>query len=303
MTLQKITITVLETATIFDGPETIYRYDLAAGSILDGWALPAILDQAKQIAAENWPDAEIIIDGTEEVIEALTTMFVSKGVKSAPVEQEMPEVAENEEAPKIKRPTSGKQVRHFYGIKPAHVLLASVLVGSISGVWLISGFMRPVDAPRVEQVVDKSPEGASTSMQPTPQPTVLVTEDLLIEAPFGFELKSDGDGPARYLEGPDPNLRIHVNADPLHGADAALVREELQRLIAQDPVLEELPAGEWGEKTTIDYRETPGDGSSVFWVTWFESDRQLNVGCHSKTAETLAHKAQCRSIIEHLTLK
>ncbi|BAU94978.1 hypothetical protein N24_0716 [Corynebacterium suranareeae] len=300
MSIETIAITVLETVTIFDGPETIYRYDLTAEGILDGWALPAVLDQTQQIAADNWPSVDVVVDATDAVVEALTTMFSSKGVKCSGVEIEV-EKPPVEQAPKIDRPTSGKQVRHFYGIKPLHLVLVSVLVGSIAGVWLISGFMGPVDSPPVDKVVEIETEEASISNQPQPQPTVLVTEDLLIEAPFGFELRSDGQ--SRYLEGPDPNLRIHIGVDPLHGADAELVAEELRRLIADDPVLEEIPAGQWGEKTTIDYRETPGDGSNVLWVTWFGADRQFNVGCHSKAAETLVHKAQCRSVIEHLTLK
>lgn len=300
MNTQTITITVLETATIFDGPETIYRYDLAAEGILDGWAHSAVLDQVKQIAGENWPSVEIVVDGTDNVVNALTSMFASKGVTCGGVEVEAPPVPE--EPPKIKRPTTGKQVRQFYGIKPLHLLLVSILVGSIAGIWVISGFTGPVDSRPVDKVAEISTQGeTSISNQPQPQPTVLVTEDLLIEAPFGFEMRSDEQ--SRYLEGPDPNLRIHVGVDPLHGADAALVAEELRRLIAEDPSLEEIPAGEWGEKTTIDYRETPGDGSNVLWVTWFETDRQLNVGCHSKAAETLVHKAQCRNVIEHLTLK
>lgn len=306
--VQKVTITVLESATIFVGSETIYRYDIGTESVIDGWALPAVLDQVKQIAAEDWPDIDVVIDGNEEIVEILTGMFVSKGLISYPIETE--EEGENPPpddtpSPTIKRPTSGKTVRHFYGIKPLHVLLVSILVGAVAGVWMLSGFMTapspPVSASQRTQTASEETDDDVAQNLSQPQPTVLVTQDLLIEAPYGFELREEEQ--SQFLEGEDPNLRIHVGVDLLHGADPAMVKDELQRLIKDDPALEEQQPGEWGDKETIDYVEAPGDGSRVVWVTWFDAGRQLNVGCHSKTEETLVHKAQCRSIIEHLTLK
>ena len=38
-----ITVTILDAATIFEGPETVYRYDLPGTGIVEGWALGQVL--------------------------------------------------------------------------------------------------------------------------------------------------------------------------------------------------------------------------------------------------------------------
>ena len=44
-----LTITVLDTATIFEGPEAIYRYDLPGTAIVEGSALSGVIDQVKKM--------------------------------------------------------------------------------------------------------------------------------------------------------------------------------------------------------------------------------------------------------------
>ncbi|MFP7364914.1 type VII secretion-associated protein [Corynebacterium callunae] len=309
--MNNITVTVLETATIFEGPDTVYRYDIMAAGIIEGWAVPAVVDQVKQLASVNWPEPDVIIDAEDDVVEMLTKIFIAKGVSSYPIEtlREYPLPA-LEETPQpalepVKRPTSGRTVRHFYGIRPLHVMLVSALVGVVVVCWFVllkpaemsASPAPPTTSPAATAARESATKAASTSVQPT----VLVTQDLLVEAPRGFQLKLVDD--THQLVGPDPNLRIHLGVDPLHGADTQLVAAELRRLIANDPALEEVLVGEWGKPETIDYVEEPGDGSKVLWVTWFEADRQLSVGCHSRQEETLVHRATCRSVIEKLALK
>lgn len=309
--MKAITVTVLETATIFDGPDTVYRYDIMAAGIIEGWAVPAVVDQVRQMASVQWPEMDVIIDAEDDVVEMLTKTFISKGVGSYPIEtlREYPLPALEEAPPPelepVKRPTSGRRVVDFYGIRPVHVMLVSVLIGVVVVCWFV--LLKPTEmqatpappttSPAAAGVRESTSRPASTSVQPT----VLVTQDLLVEAPHGFQLKLIDD--THQLIGPDPNLKIHLGVDPLHGVDPQLVAAEMRRLIESDPALVETPAGEWGKPITIDYVEDPGDGSKVAWVTWFEADRQLSVGCHSRDAETLAHKATCRSVIENLTLK
>ncbi|MDY5840415.1 MAG: type VII secretion-associated protein [Corynebacterium camporealensis] len=73
-----VTITVLDAATVFEGPETVYRYDLPGTGIVEGWALEDTIQQAEKICGENWPDvdAEVIADPsvTEASIEAVTIL-------------------------------------------------------------------------------------------------------------------------------------------------------------------------------------------------------------------------------------
>ena len=39
-----LTITVLDTATIFEGPESVYRYDLPGTAVVEGWALAGVIE-------------------------------------------------------------------------------------------------------------------------------------------------------------------------------------------------------------------------------------------------------------------
>ncbi|ALC05052.1 hypothetical protein CDES_02995 [Corynebacterium deserti GIMN1.010] len=297
-----ITVTVVETVTIFSADDdTTYRYDVTASAIIEGWAIPAVVDQVKTIAGDSWPDIQVIIDANDEVTDKLTSTLVALGANAEAVDEL---VAVDDPVPQdtVVRPTQEKKPRRFYGITPVHLLLVSVLVGAIAASWLALGFMKPEVAAAPPEIVEEVSGVASiSSIQPQPPAAVLVTDDLLIEAPFGFELVHN-EG-ATYLAGADPNLRIHVSADPLHGADVELVAEELRRLIADDPTLAEQPAVEWNHDSTIDYAEAPGDGSHVLWVSWFEADRHISVGCHSRGEATLVHKAQCRQVVENLVLK
>mgnify|MGYP001086862412 FL=1 len=67
-------ITILDAATIYEGPETVYRYDLPGTGIGDGWALSPVVEQCSKICGPQWPEvtAEVIVDvsGTEISVEA-----------------------------------------------------------------------------------------------------------------------------------------------------------------------------------------------------------------------------------------
>lgn len=73
-----LVITVLDAATIYEGPETIYRYDLPGTGIAEGWALEAVLDQAEKVCGVEWPDisVDVVADpsGTEVSVEAVSIL-------------------------------------------------------------------------------------------------------------------------------------------------------------------------------------------------------------------------------------
>ena len=125
-----LTITVLDTATIFEGPDTVYRYDLPGTGIIDGWALPAVLDQAKELCSLNWPDVEIIVDADDPTTEVLTRSLLNKGVAAYPTEAlretALPEPAEVT----ITRPTR-RAGRHRLpsSVDPFHVVEQRVTAG------------------------------------------------------------------------------------------------------------------------------------------------------------------------------
>lgn len=71
-------ITVLDAATIYEGPETIYRYDLPGTGIAEGWALEAVLDQAEKVCGAEWPDVSVDVvadpSGTDVSVEAVSIL-------------------------------------------------------------------------------------------------------------------------------------------------------------------------------------------------------------------------------------
>lgn len=73
-----LVITVLDAATIYEGLETIYRYDLPGTGIAEGWALEAVLDQAEKVCGAEWPDisVDVVADpsGTEVSVEAVSIL-------------------------------------------------------------------------------------------------------------------------------------------------------------------------------------------------------------------------------------
>src|SRR5690625_4031786 len=56
-----LTITVLDTATIFEGPESIYRYDLPGTAVVEGWALSGVMEQAQKLLPAQWPEVSIAV--------------------------------------------------------------------------------------------------------------------------------------------------------------------------------------------------------------------------------------------------
>lgn len=73
-----LVITVLDAATIYEGPETIYRYDLPGTGIAEGWALEAVLDQAEKVCGAEWPDVSVDVvadpSGTDVSVEAVSIL-------------------------------------------------------------------------------------------------------------------------------------------------------------------------------------------------------------------------------------
>lgn len=312
---ETLTVTVLETATIFEGPDTVYRYDIMATGITEGWAVPAVVDQVKQLGSAHWPEVEVVIDGDETVTEILTKTFITKGIPSYPVEtlREHPLPEEEPTAePLVTRPTKGRTHRHLYGIRPLYLILSALLVGAITGAWVLLGgtnspppAMPPAMPPTMPATTGTDIDKQEATPTAGARTTVLMSETFQVEAPYGYTLEDHQD--THLVTGPDPDIRIHIGVDALHGVPAELVREEITRMITADPALQPAPPGEWaGEmagREAIAYTEDPGDNSAVNWVTWFDHERQISVGCHTRVAPTVIHKAVCRSILETLELR
>lgn len=87
-----ITVTVMDAATVFEGPETVYRYDLAGTGIVEGKALGHVMDQIAKIAGSAWPDVDVSViadpSGTAISREAVTILTRQLDVAGARVQQQ-----------------------------------------------------------------------------------------------------------------------------------------------------------------------------------------------------------------------
>ena len=310
-----LTITVLDTATIFEGPDTVYRYDLPGTGIIDGWALPAVLDQAKELCSLNWPDVEIIVDADDPTTEVLTRSLLNKGVAAYPTEAlretALPEPAEVT----ITRPTR-RAGRHRLpsSVDPFHVVIGVVVLAILGLSWWVVGGTPAPEAPEAPETpaveTTRAAASASTATSTavstgtstsTPPSTVLEHSALRVEVPHGFHL-ADHDG-LLMATGDDPDLRIRLAADPVYTVPKEDVETQIHAMIDTDETLHLLdPERAARGLHVIRYQETPGDGSEVTWHTWIEAGHQLSVGCHTRTAPTLPQQAACRMAFDSVEL-
>ena len=147
--MNTMTITVLDTATIFEAEETIYRYDLPGTGITKGWAIDGVLEQAKN-QLPDWPDVEIIIDADTEIVDILSQALTGQAVTTIPTEADSrdsdltePDLAESEELEPVER-------RFQFQWKNIALYVAMMVVAGIIGVisWQAVGNSPPVEWPQ-----------------------------------------------------------------------------------------------------------------------------------------------------------
>ncbi|WP_165857993.1 type VII secretion-associated protein [Corynebacterium alimapuense] len=317
-----LSITVLETATIFEGPDTVYRYDLPGSGIIDGWALPAVIDQARELGSLHWPEVEVVVDADGPTTEILTRTLLNKGVAAYPAEvvREHPLPPDSGEI-EITRPTdSAARGRHRISgggrLHPFHLVLAVVVV-VVVGVswWIVDGAESSSSASGLPTFAEPTPSissdlRASGSDLADPSETledsetaqvILEHSGLRIAAPGGFRIESRDDG--LLATGDDPNLRIHLAAEPVYSVPSVEVLKQVTTMVEADETLEGLESAETPDGQQImRYRELPGDGSEVSWGTWVEAGRQFSVGCQTRQQPTLPQEAACAMVLESMEL-
>lgn len=305
-----LTITVLDTATIFEGPDTVYRYDLPGTGIIDGWALPAVLDQAKELCSQNWPDIEVIVDADDPTTEVLTRSLLNKGVAAYPSEVLREKALPEPEEVPLTRPTrrAGRHRLDSFPVEPFHVMVGVVVLAILGLSWWVVGGSPAPAAPVASPVPTGTAVPTVTSVAPvtsassTPEPrAVLEHESLRVEVPRGFHLE-DREG-LLLATGDDPDLRIRLAADPVFTVPPEEVEAQIHAMIDADETLHPLePERAARGLQVIRYREAPGDGSEVTWHTWIEDAHQLSVGCHTRATPTLPQQAACRMAFDSVEL-
>lgn len=317
-TADVVTVTIGDNATVFEGPDTVYRYDLPGSGVVEGWALAAVVDQIKQLTVAYWPEIEVVVDADEAATEMLTRTLLNKGVAAYASEalREVP-LPQPEGEVEITRPTTGRTHRNL-AVHPIHVaiVVVIVLVGGVSW-WAIetttAAPSEPTSPPAGEEnSVKVAPDTPATDSEAAtaPGPTeaehpsagevVIEHSGLRVSVPFGFEPEMKDD--ALVLVGDDPHLRIHVAADPVHQVPAPAVHREIEAMVDSDDTLHLLTPASEGSNGKLVYREEPGDASVVTWTTWVTAGHQFSVGCHTRTAPTLPQQAACRMASESLSL-
>lgn len=318
--IHPLKVTVLDTATIFEGIDTLYRYDLPGTGLEEGWALPAVVDQIREMYAAVWPDVEVIVDGSETATDMLTRTLLNKGVTAYSIEALTDPALEScaispfpEDRFTIERPTAGKSGRRFTAF---HAIVAGIAAVVLAGAGMLINNAMRVDVPtrhsaaettaaehgHKAQVVANSTTPSTTAAGPMPQ--VATIGNVVLSVPEGFEIAPREDG-MFVAHGPDPELRILVAADPIYNVAPEAVRREIDAMVEQDSTLsaqsDEHVRGEG--VVTQTYREEPGDGSIVQWITWVQGEYQFSVGCHSRHTATIPQKAACRMAAQTLELK
>ncbi|MDU0478730.1 type VII secretion-associated protein [Staphylococcus chromogenes] len=304
--MEPIKITVLEAATVFDGPEHIYRYDLPGSGITAGWAISAVVDQIKTIAGDRWPNIDVEVSGDERAVEMLTRTLLNKGIGAYPSEALDNPMAD---APDIVRPTRGKDHSRTWEFSWFHVAIAAVICSVIAVSWWGLDSSAPTETHAVPPPISSAPPSSAMATVPAaPSParddaTVVEHGPIRMKVPRDFTLAPRQDGKLQ-ATGRDPNFRILVAADPIYDVEPAAIRHEVELMVSRDNALSPL-AGEKlrGDTPTVDYHENPGDGSNVRWVSWVEHGHQFSVGCHSRFEITVPHRAACRMAVESVQLK
>ncbi|AKK04874.1 type VII secretion-associated protein [Corynebacterium mustelae] len=320
-------ITVLDTASIFEGKETAYRYDLPAAGIRDGWAMPAIIEQTQKLLNPGWPDVTIGIDAATDVTEQLIRALACEGASATAIDDFMEEPLPDgipgpvvdlgvqppttmfppqRLVPSAAESKSRRQSKlTVYGLYAAMVL---VVVGVCLVSWWAVSTDQSAAVPPAPAADSARETAASQRITPATVPPEAPTTryeygHVALRLPAGFRVE-DGPKPGLFRAiGTDENLRVLVAIDPLFDADPAAVVTELETLIANEEVMTKVKPLGIGRGPEIGYQETPGDGSGVLWVAWVDGEHLFSVGCQTRNGVwTIPQKSICRQAAESLEI-
>lgn len=329
-TTVNLTITVLDTATIFEGQESIYRYDLPGTAIVEGWALSGVMEQAQKLLPAQWPDVRIAVVAdssggpmSHEAVKIIRRQLQvhdviiaeREPVTALAIPQHEPEELEPEEViddDEIIRPV-GDEESFLVRLSHRKGLIAIIVVVVLVIILIAWFFLRgasstasdsaaPVTttsiaeagpAPEIStQASETSGVQASTTAAPAHQ--TIEAGGLRVMLPAGFT-HTEEEGLVT-ATGQDPNLRIIMAMDPLYAVPANALFAEVRAQIDSDETLSN-PREANGRLT---YLEHPGDDSEVTWTTWVEDDQQVSLGCHTRKAPSMAQRAACRMASESI---
>lgn len=320
-----LTITVLDTATIFEGPESIYRYDLPGTAVVEGWALSGVMEQAQKLLPAQWPEVAIAVVAdssggpmSHEAVKIIrrqlqvhnVTLVDREPVAVGAIYDEPPQREQREprEETDIVRPVLEEEtlLSRLLDNKGLMAIIAGVVVVVIMLVWLLlrgsghqqqealAGTVSIAATPGVTTPAVTTAAQTPTTSSSAPAHQSIEAGGLRVLLPEGFS-HTEEDGLVT-ATGQDPNLRILMVMDPLYAVPANALFAEVRAQIDSDETLSD-PHEANGR---LSYIERPGDDSEVKWTTWVEDDQQISLGCHTREEPSMAQRAACRMASESI---
>lgn len=293
----ELRVTASDTATVFSGALNLHRFDA-----------PSPRDIAAQIRTALGPDtagARVRIIAEPERAARIEAALAGSGIAVTCEELSLVD-APDPPSPELdlRRPTGEEPGGRDWAVWAVAAVVAAAAAACAVAVAATTRSLHqqpesapPPETPPETPVVSAAGsgaavEGASTSNEAPPRTVVLQRDGLHVELPAGFTLEPDGE--LWRATGLDPDFRLEIAVDELYNLPPEALAEQLRRDLETDPGTELVAVD--GQRLT--YRELPGDGSEVLWRTWPAGNRQIFVGCHTRTAPTQVQQATCRMAMD-----
>lgn len=293
----ELRVTASDTATVFSGALNLHRFDA-----------PSPRDIAAQIRTALGPDtagARVRIIAEPERAARIEAALAGSGIAVTCEELSLID-APDPPSPglDLRRPTGEEPGGRDWAVWAVAAVVAAAAAACAVAVAATTRSLHqqpesapPPETPPETPVVSAAGsgaavEGASTSNEAPPRTVVLQRDGLHVELPAGFTLEPDGE--LWRATGLDPDFRLEIAVDELYNLPPEALAEQLRRDLEADPGTELVAVD--GQRLT--YRELPGDGSEVLWRTWPAGNRQIFVGCHTRTAPTQVQQATCRMAMD-----
>lgn len=324
--LSKITVTAMYAATIFEGEDNVYRYDLPLSAIQEGRAVSDVVDQVRAMTVNTWPNVNVLIDAPGQAGPTLLAAFQKSGVTVSYVDGVEPIGSASTGQRPFDSPVyqasaaqSGRE-RTRSILRPFHMVIMAVVVTVCAISWWAIGkttvpdTINSLDAQSSEDgfgdIIPPPVDADSSSVVPMPEEDpvedtvqmVSITQGLTtIELPVGYEVTKVGESGLVTLTGNDPDFRVLMAANPM--AEEKLSLANIAQRVANSSTFAARPNESFvGGRNVVSYMENPSDGSTAHWYVWGESGHQMSVGCHWRKSVGPERQEDCETAVRTLKL-
>lgn len=318
-------IMVHETCTIFEGDETVYRYDLPERIVTSDHGLQELVNQAQKVVGPSvWPKAEVVVEAAPGVTGAITAFLTNAGVAAYDIATEelvLPEPqpdkpslatqlgALSEITEQVNKPLfAGKSSKYVFG---GMVLAAIVVVGMLAvSFTLLKNPPQPAVVAAPPTTTSSEVSTASATPTLTTQAAVPVKQQvsfrgLTVPIPLHANLREDQERDLAIVSSDEFSERVMLAVDPAGAtANVESLRNQVASSAANDPNLipgPVLPVFEQSKyPDRVAYSDKYDDGTIVTWVAWFEGGKKISLGCQSPTGQLSPAGADlCTGIVEN----